>query len=86
MRRVVVVGASLAGVSAARALRKQGYAGRLVLVGAEPHLPYDRPPLSKAFLTWSATRADLDLLSPDDDALEFSWRLGSPAVALRGSG
>lgn len=83
MRRVVVVGASLAGVSAARALRKQGYAGRLVLVGAEPHLPYDRPPLSKAFLTGSATRADLDLLSPDDDALEFSWRLGSPAVALR---
>ena len=46
----VVVGASLAGLRAVEAARKTGYAGRLVLVGAEQHLPYDRPPLSKAFL------------------------------------
>jgi len=46
----VVVGASLAGLRAVEAARKAGYTGRLVLVGAEPHLPYDRPPLSKAFL------------------------------------
>ena len=83
MRQVVVVGASLAGLSAARALREQGYDGTLVLVGAEPHLPYDRPPLSKAFLTGSATRADLDLLSPADDALELTFRLGVAATALR---
>ncbi|GHC85992.1 NAD(P)/FAD-dependent oxidoreductase [Streptomyces flavofungini] len=51
MNTVTVVGASLAGLYAARELRAQGFDGRLVLVGAEPHLPYDRPPLSKAFLT-----------------------------------
>ena len=83
MRQVVVVGASLAGLSAARALREQGYDGQLVLVGAEPHLPYDRPPLSKAFLTGSAGRADLDLLAPVDDALGFTFRLGVAATALR---
>jgi NADPH-dependent 2,4-dienoyl-CoA reductase/sulfur reductase-like enzyme len=43
----VVVGASLAGLRAVEAARKSGYDGRLVLVGAEQHLPYDRPPLSK---------------------------------------
>ncbi len=83
MRRVVVVGAALAGLSAARALREQGYDGQLVLVGDEQHRPYDRPPLSKAFLTGSADRADLDLLSPADDALDISWRLGVPATGLR---
>ena len=83
MRQVVVVGAALAGLSAARALRERGYDGRLVLVGAEPHLPYDRPPLSKAFLTGAADRADLDLLAPADDALDLTFRLGVAATALR---
>ena len=83
MSQVVVVGAALAGLSAARALREQGYDGQLVLVGAEPHLPYDRPPLSKAFLTGSAERADLDLLAPADDALDLTFRLGVAATALR---
>ena len=46
----VVVGASLAGLRAVESARKAGYSGRLLLVGAEEHLPYDRPPLSKAFL------------------------------------
>lgn len=54
MNTVTVVGASLAGLYAARELRAQGFDGRLVIVGAEPHLPYDRPPLSKSFLTDSA--------------------------------
>ncbi|WP_183097277.1 NAD(P)/FAD-dependent oxidoreductase [Nocardioides pelophilus] len=49
-RRLVVVGASLAGLRAVEAARKAGFDGEIVLVGAEPHLPYDRPPLSKAFL------------------------------------
>ncbi|GDY51284.1 hypothetical protein SVIO_019070 [Streptomyces violaceusniger] len=48
---VAVVGASLAGLHAARGLRSQGYDGRLVVVGEERHRPYDRPPLSKEFLT-----------------------------------
>lgn len=47
---VVVVGASLAGVQAADTLRESGFGGRLILLGAEPHLPYDRPPLSKELL------------------------------------
>lgn len=47
---IVIVGASVAGGRAAEYLRKQGFDGRIVLVGAEPHLPYDRPPLSKKFL------------------------------------
>ncbi len=46
----VIVGAGLAGAKAAEALREQGYAGRLVLVGAEDQLPYERPPLSKGVL------------------------------------
>ncbi|SMD27377.1 Pyridine nucleotide-disulphide oxidoreductase [Kibdelosporangium aridum] len=44
---VLVVGASAAGLATAEALRRKGYRGRLTLLGAEPHLPYDRPPLSK---------------------------------------
>ncbi|MFD0419206.1 NAD(P)/FAD-dependent oxidoreductase [Streptomyces sp. NPDC127108] len=58
MNTVTVVGASLAGLYAARELRAQGFDGRLVIVGAEPHLPYDRPPLSKSFLTDAAAVTD----------------------------
>ena len=47
---IVVVGAGLAGGTAVTELREQGYDGRLVLLGAEPHLPYERPPLSKSYL------------------------------------
>ena len=79
---VTVVGASLAGLSTVRALRSQGYDGRVVVVGAEPHPPYDRPPLSKAFLTGTATEADLALLGEEDDALHVEWRLGVSAAAL----
>ena len=61
MRTVAVVGASLAGLSAARALRSQGYDGRLVLIGDETHRPYDRPPLSKDFLAGLTGEAELAL-------------------------
>ena len=50
MRRVVIVGASLAGLRAAQAARAGGFDGELVVVGEEPHLPYTRPPLSKELL------------------------------------
>ena len=50
MRRVVIVGASLAGLRAAQAARAGGFDGDLVVVGEEPHLPYTRPPLSKELL------------------------------------
>jgi 3-phenylpropionate/trans-cinnamate dioxygenase ferredoxin reductase subunit len=51
MRRIVIIGAGLAGGRAAVELRRRGFAGEVVLVGAETHPPYDRPPLSKAVLT-----------------------------------
>lgn len=82
MRTVAVVGASLAGLSTARALREQGYDGRVVVIGAEKHRPYDRPPLSKAFLTGSCSEEELALGNPDDDALVLDWRLGDAAVEL----
>lgn len=59
--RIVIVGASAAGLTAAEALREKGYGGTLTLVGAERHPPYDRPPLSKQILTgaWEPERAEL---------------------------
>lgn len=77
---IVVVGASLAGVHAARTLRTEGYAGPITIVGDEPHEPYDRPPLSKQVLagTWDTDRIGL----PAADDLELTWRLGRRATAL----
>ena len=82
MDSVTVVGASLAGLSTVRALRTGGYGGRIVVVGAERHAPYDRPPLSKAFLAGTAAEADLALLGEDDEDLGVEWRLGVPAAGL----
>lgn len=59
---IVLVGASLAGSSAARALREQGFDGRIILVGAEKDLPYDRPPLSKEYLKGEMEKEKLYLL------------------------
>lgn len=81
MRTVAVVGASLAGLSAARSLRKQGYDGRLVLIGDEPHRPYDRPPLSKEFLAGTIGEADL-VLEADGEDLRAEWLLGARATGL----
>jgi NADPH-dependent 2,4-dienoyl-CoA reductase/sulfur reductase-like enzyme len=52
----VIVGASLAGAKAAQTLREEGYAGRLVLIGAENERPYERPPLSKGYLAGTTER------------------------------
>ncbi|WP_214327938.1 NAD(P)/FAD-dependent oxidoreductase [Nonomuraea sediminis] len=81
MNTVCVVGASLAGLLTARALRAQGYQGRLVLVGDEQHRPYDRPPLSKDFLRGDLSEADL-ALEGEGEELDAEWRLGVAAVAL----
>ncbi|MFJ3670637.1 NAD(P)/FAD-dependent oxidoreductase [Streptomyces sp. NPDC090106] len=83
MRRIVVVGASAAGLAAAETLRREGYDGTLTLVGDEPHLPYDRPPLSKQLLagTWEPSR--LALRTPAHlDALGLDLRLGVRATGL----
>ncbi|MGW1715467.1 NAD(P)/FAD-dependent oxidoreductase [Streptomyces sp. NPDC002156] len=81
MRTVAVVGASLAGLSAARSLRKQGYDGRLVVIGDETHRPYDRPPLSKEFLAGTLGEADLGLETDGED-LGAEWLLGTRATGL----
>ena len=61
MERVVIVGASLAGLNAAEALRDEGFDGQITLIGDEPDAPYDRPPLSKQLLTgeWDVDRLPL---------------------------
>jgi NADPH-dependent 2,4-dienoyl-CoA reductase/sulfur reductase-like enzyme len=77
---VVIVGASLAGLRAAEALREGGFRGRLTLVGDEPYEPYDRPPLSKQVLTGRAAPESTAL--PQASGLDAEWRLGTPAVGL----
>ena len=76
----MVVGASLAGLRAAEALRRAGHDGPLTIIGAEIHRPYDRPPLSKQILTGKAQAADIVL--PVDDGLDIDWQLGVKAVGL----
>ena len=80
---IVVVGASLAGLRAGETLRTDGYAGPVTLIGAEEHVPYDRPPLSKKLLAgeWEPDR--IALRPPDAIAeLGIDLRLGVPAAAL----
>lgn len=87
MRTVTVVGASLSGVYAARELRTQGFDGRLVIVGDEPHRPYDRPPLSKDFLTGRADEDQLALTDAEETAeLDAEWLLGVRARGLDARG
>ena len=81
IRSVLVVGAGLAGQATARALRRQDFDGRITVVGDEPELPYDRPPLSKEFLAGRMTEADLALAGPGND-LDVEWVLGTRAVGL----
>ncbi|MBB6346341.1 NADPH-dependent 2,4-dienoyl-CoA reductase/sulfur reductase-like enzyme [Nonomuraea muscovyensis] len=81
MNTVCVVGASLAGLLTARALRGQGHEGRIVVVGEEPHRPYDRPPLSKDFLKGAIGEADLALEGEGGEP-GIEWRLGVAATGL----
>ncbi|MEU9360052.1 FAD-dependent oxidoreductase [Streptomyces sp. NPDC048301] len=77
---VVIVGAGMAGVQTAVALREQGFAGPVTLIGAEPHQPYDRPPLSKAVLLGKAEDSAFDI---DFEALDVTLRLGLDVTGLR---
>jgi len=81
MDRIAIVGGSLAGNQAASSLSRAGFEGEVVVVSGEPHLPYDRPPLSKKFL--AGDPADTDppwLRRSENDRIE--WSLGHAAVGL----
>jgi NADPH-dependent 2,4-dienoyl-CoA reductase/sulfur reductase-like enzyme len=83
IRDVVVVGGSLAGLRAVETLRSAGFDGDVTLIAAEPHVPYDRPPLSKRLLSgeWEPDR--IALRKPDDmGSLDVTWRHGVPATGL----
>lgn len=82
-QQVVVVGASVAGVHAAEALRVAGYEGRIVLVDAAEGLPYDRPPLSKQLLAGDWDDDDVLLRAPSAFVdLEIDLRMGWTATGL----
>ena len=82
MQTVLVVGASLGGLRAAEQLRAHGYAGRLVVLGEERWMPYNRPPLSKEALQSATATAEADELAsrlafrPRAGAADVEWRLG----------
>lgn len=81
---VVIVGAGMAGVQTAVALREQGFAGPVTLLGAEPHQPYDRPPLSKAVLLGKAEDSAFDVaFDVDFEELRIDLRLGTEVTGVR---
>ncbi|QDQ11068.1 NAD(P)/FAD-dependent oxidoreductase [Streptomyces spectabilis] len=79
-QRVVIVGAGMAGVQTAVALRERGFTGTVTVIGAEPHQPYDRPPLSKAVLLGKAEGSAFDI---DFEALGIELRLGVEVTGVR---
>jgi 3-phenylpropionate/trans-cinnamate dioxygenase ferredoxin reductase subunit len=81
VERIAIVGASLAGMHAAHTLRREGFDGQLTVIDADPHTPYDRPPLSKQVLAgeWDPERITLPAALED---LDIDWRLGRAASAL----
>jgi NADPH-dependent 2,4-dienoyl-CoA reductase/sulfur reductase-like enzyme len=82
--RIVIVGASLAGLAAAAYLRREGFAGSVTLIGDEPDRPYDRPPLSKQVLDGWIPPDHAGL--PLRDEVDAQWRLGVPATRLDATG
>ncbi|MBI5240757.1 MAG: NAD(P)/FAD-dependent oxidoreductase [Elusimicrobia bacterium] len=81
--RYVIVGAGLAGVSAAAAIRERDHDGTILLMGAEKHPPYDRPPLSKGLWTGAKNMAMISLHAPafyDQDGITLA--LGRRAIGI----
>jgi 3-phenylpropionate/trans-cinnamate dioxygenase ferredoxin reductase component len=84
---IVIVGAGQAGYWAARTLRRQGYDRRLVLVGNEPHPPYERPPLSKQVMKGEAEPPSAWLTTPEQlTELNIAFLAGNTAIALDRNG
>jgi NADPH-dependent 2,4-dienoyl-CoA reductase/sulfur reductase-like enzyme len=83
LRRIAIVGASLAGLRAAETLRARGFDGELTLIGDEPHRPYDRPPLSKQLLQGSLEPEDTFFHRKDGyESLSLDMRLGVRASSV----
>jgi 3-phenylpropionate/trans-cinnamate dioxygenase ferredoxin reductase subunit len=84
-RRVVVVGASMGGLRAAEQLRAAGWDGGITVVGAEPHLPYNRPPLSKDVLAGQAVDPEAQhtklAFRMRPSLADVDWRLGTAAIS-----
>jgi NADPH-dependent 2,4-dienoyl-CoA reductase/sulfur reductase-like enzyme len=81
--KIAVVGASLAGLRAVEFARRAGFEGKLVLIGDEPRLPYDRPPLSKEVLRGESTEEQIGLRRGTYDDLHVELMVGRRAVELR---
>lgn len=83
----VIVGAGLTGGSAVVALREEGFGGDLVLIGAEPEVPYERPPLSKKYLRGEATFEDMLVRPPNfysDKGIETRFGIRATKVDFEG--
>ncbi|WP_188195956.1 NAD(P)/FAD-dependent oxidoreductase [Nonomuraea sp. SYSU D8015] len=80
LNAIAVVGASLAGLRAVQALRREGFDGTITLIGAERHLPYNRPPLSKSML-----KGDDEVTLPGAEELGDEWLKARHAVRLNAS-
>jgi 3-phenylpropionate/trans-cinnamate dioxygenase ferredoxin reductase component len=78
--RIVIIGASLAGLRAAESLREAGFGGELIIVGEETHGPYDRPPLSKQVLLGRVRASDTRLARRRE--VNADWKLGIRATRL----
>ncbi|TPQ23547.1 oxidoreductase [Streptomyces sporangiiformans] len=79
---MVVAGASMGGLRAAEQLRAAGWTGTITVVGDEPHMPYNRPPLSKEVLAGKAPFESL-AFTPRASAADVEWRLGTSVTAAR---
>jgi 3-phenylpropionate/trans-cinnamate dioxygenase ferredoxin reductase subunit len=81
--QVVIIGAGQAGLGIAEALRAGAWAGSIVLLGTEPHAPYHRPPLSKAWLAGEMEAAQLSMRAPEAMARKaIDFRSGTTAAAI----
>ena len=82
-RRVVIIGASLAGAKTAETLRSEGYGGEVVLLGEEAVRPYERPPLSKDYLRGEVGR-DAAFVHSEDyyDANQIDLRLSTTVTSI----
>lgn len=84
MSHIIIIGAGQAGASCAAKLRSEGFDGQITMIGAEPHAPYQRPPLSKAYLLGDMPLDRLTLRAPEWYAQnDITLRTGTRATGLR---